>query len=260
MPDLPDAAHCFVAVHLGHHDVDQGDVDRRRDFEHADALGPAFDGEHLDFVRFEHARQRMMLRMSSSTMRIGLPAIPPSAAWRAVRGCPSSSRFERGSCACRRCLRTRPRARRCRRAFRSPRPRPGCSRPRPARHQNDVDRDPRGLGVVAEQVEQDEAVHVAETQVERDGRGLHLAGDRGRSAPLDEITPLSPAPWTRSRRMPRRLGRPPRWDDGVPFRLARSSGSGICEVLGATSHCFGVGRRAGQRDPTTGPIRAGHRG
>ena len=54
-----DLLHRLVAVHLRHHDVDQGDVDAGRLLEDEDAVAAALGVEHLDVVALEHAGQRV---------------------------------------------------------------------------------------------------------------------------------------------------------------------------------------------------------
>ena len=54
-----DPLHRLVAVHLGHHDVDQRDVDAGSLLEDRDALGAALGVEHFGAVRLEHAGQRV---------------------------------------------------------------------------------------------------------------------------------------------------------------------------------------------------------
>ena len=53
-----DLAHGLIAVHLGHHDVDQRDVHVRRLLQDQDAVLAALGMEHFDVMVLEHARQR----------------------------------------------------------------------------------------------------------------------------------------------------------------------------------------------------------
>jgi len=81
---IPNGAHDLVAVHLGHHDVREDDVDglaKGALLERREAVAAVLGVGHDHVLALERARDREMLRRSSSTTSTRRPASTGSLWW-----------------------------------------------------------------------------------------------------------------------------------------------------------------------------------
>ncbi len=234
-----DAAHRLIAVHVGHHDVDQRGVDVGCGFQDGDALGAAFGVQHLDVMRLEHAGQRVDVadvvvddedpaarRVRGSRSRSSRPRRAPRGGLPFLLAARAASAIDLEQL--RQLLARRP-------AFRSRRPRrsssacAACSAPEmTCTGMSAVSRDRAAAGRAAR------TRRCRQAKVERDRAGPHLADHRHRPRAGRRDDPLEARPWASSSRMPANVGSSSTIStNGLPSRFVAVVGRSIAGRRGS---------------------------